>query len=159
MRCPFCSAENTQVTDTRENEDGDIVRRRRRCLTCDKRFTTYERVDLKMPQVVKRNGSRADFSRDKLLGSLSLALRKRPVMAESVEAAVDRIEAKLLSLGEREVASELIGELVMRELKKLDKVAYIRFASVYRAFEDVDEFSEVIREVSPRPRGRPRSTS
>ena len=158
MRCPFCSAENTQVTDTRENEDGDIVRRRRRCLTCDKRFTTYERVDLKMPQVVKRNGSRADFSRDKLLGSLSLALRKRPVMAESVEAAVDRIEAKLLSLGEREVASELIGELVMRELKKLDKIAYIRFASVYRNFEDLDEFSDAIREVKkPRVR-RPRST-
>ena len=158
MHCPFCGADNTQVTDTRENDDGDIVRRRRRCLSCDKRFTTYERIDLKMPQVVKKNGSRADFSRDKLLGSLTLALRKRPVTAESVEAAVDRIEAKLLSSGEREIASERIGELVMRELKKLDKVAYIRFASVYRAFEDVDEFSEVIREVSPRPRGRPRST-
>ena len=158
MHCPFCGADNTQVTDTRENEDGDIVRRRRRCLSCDKRFTTYERIDLKMPQVVKKNGSRADFSRDKLLGSLTLALRKRPVTAESVEAAVDPIEATLLSSGEREIASERIGELVMRELKKLDKVAYIRFASVYRAFEDVDEFSEVIREVSPRPRGRPRST-
>jgi transcriptional repressor NrdR len=155
MHCPFCGADNTQVTDTRENEDGDIVRRRRRCLSCDKRFTTYERIDLKMPQVVKKNGSRADYSRDKLLGSLSLALRKRPVTAESVEAAVDRIEAKLLSSGEREIASERIGELVMRELKKLDKVAYIRFASVYRAFEDVDEFSEVIREVSTRPVAAP----
>jgi len=159
MHCPFCGAENTQVTDTRENEDGDIVRRRRRCLSCDKRFTTYERIDLKMPQVVKKNGSRTEYSRDKLLGSLSLALRKRPVMAESVEAAVDRIEAKLLSSGEREIPSERIGELVMRELKKLDKVAYIRFASVYRAFEDVDEFSEVIREVSTRSRGRPPKTS
>ncbi len=159
MHCPFCGAENTQVTDTRENEDGDIVRRRRRCLSCDKRFTTYERIDLKMPQVVKKNGSRADFSRDKLLGSLKLALRKRPVTAESVDAAVDRIEAKLLSSGEREIASERIGELVMRELKKLDKVAYIRFASVYRAFEDVDEFSEVIREVTTRPRGRPPKAS
>jgi transcriptional repressor NrdR len=97
MHCPFCGADNTQVTDTRENEDGDIVRRRRRCLSCDKRFTTYERIDLKMPQVVKKNGSRADYSHDKLLGSLSLALRKRPVTAESVDAAVDRIEAKLLS--------------------------------------------------------------
>ena len=155
MHCPFCGADNTQVTDTRENEDGDIVRRRRRCLSCDKRFTTYERIDLKMPQVVKKNGSRADYSRDKLLGSLSLALRKRPVTAESVEAAVDRIEAKLLSSGEREIPSERIGELVMRELKKLDKVAYIRFASVYRAFEDVDEFSEVTREVSPPPGGPP----
>jgi transcriptional repressor NrdR len=154
MHCPFCGADNTQVTDTRENEDGDTVRRRRRCLTCDKRFTTYERVDLKMPQVVKKNGSRVDYNRDKLLGSLKLALRKRPVMAEAVEAAVERIEAKLLALGEREVSSESIGEQVMRELKKLDKVAYIRFASVYRAFEDVDEFSEVIREVSARPRTR-----
>ncbi len=155
MRCPFCSAENTQVTDTRENEDGDIVRRRRRCLSCDKRFTTYERIDLKMPQVVKRNGNRVDFSHEKLLGSISLALRKRPVPAEGIEAAVDRIEAKLLASGEREIPSEQIGELVMRELKKLDKVAYIRFASVYRAFEDVNEFSAVIREVSARPRGRP----
>ncbi|MBP8267055.1 MAG: transcriptional repressor NrdR, partial [Zoogloea sp.] len=125
MHCPFCGADNTQVTDTRENEDGDTVRRRRRCLSCDKRFTTYERIDLKMPQVVKKNGSRTDYNHDKLVGSLSLALRKRPVTAESVDAAVDRIEAKLLSLGEREVASERIGELVMRELKKLDKVAYI----------------------------------
>ncbi len=159
MHCPFCGADNTQVTDTRENEDGDTVRRRRRCLSCDKRFTTYERIDLKMPQVVKKNGSRTDYSHDKLLGSLSLALRKRPVTAESVDAAVDRIEAKLLSLGEREVGSERIGELVMRELKKLDKVAYIRFASVYRAFEDVDEFSEVIREVTTKPRDRPPKAS
>ena len=147
MHCPFCGADNTQVTDTRENEDGDTVRRRRRCLSCDKRFTTYERIDLKMPQVVKKNGSRTDYSHDKLLGSLSLALRKRPVTAESVDAAVDRIEAKLLSLGEREVGSERIGELVMRELKKLDKVAYIRFASVYRSFEDIDEFRALVDEV------------
>ena len=91
MHCPFCGADNTQVTDTRENEDGDIVRRRRRCLSCDKRFTTYERIDLKMPQVVKKNGSRTDYNHDKLVGSLSLALRKRPVTAESVDAAVDRI--------------------------------------------------------------------
>ena len=147
MHCPFCGADNTQVTDTRENEDGDTVRRRRRCLSCDKRFTTYERIDLKMPQVVKKNGSRTDYSHDKLLGSLSLALRKRPVTAESVDAAVDRIEAKLLSLGEREVGSERIGELVMRELKKLDKVAYVRFASVYRSFEDVDDFRALVDEV------------
>lgn len=148
MKCPFCSALNTQVTDTRENDDGDVIRRRRRCSACDQRFTTYERIDLKPPQVVKRNGSRTEYERQKLLGSLKLAVRKRPVTAESLEAAVDRIEGRLLSSGEQEVTTQTIGELVMRELKKLDKVAYIRFASVYRAFEDVAEFSEVIREVS-----------
>jgi transcriptional repressor NrdR len=151
MKCPYCGDPNTQVVDTRENEDGDTVRRRRRCITCDKRFTTYERVELKMPQVVKKNGSRTDYERDKLEGSMVLALRKRPVTTESVHAAIDRIEEKLLSYGEREIPSEKIGELVMRELKRLDKIAYIRFASVYRNFEDVEEFSEVIREVRRPP--------
>ena len=156
MKCPFCAADETAVADTRINDDGDIVRRRRRCLKCDKRFTTYERAELRLPQVIKKNGSRVDFDREKLAGSLTLALRKRPVSAEAVEAAIVRIEEKLLALGEREVASEQIGEMVMRELKKLDKVAYVRFASVYRNFEDVDEFSQVIREVSrsPQPLGR-----
>lgn len=156
MKCPFCAADETAVADTRINDDGDIVRRRRRCLKCDKRFTTYERAELRLPQVIKKNGSRVDFDREKLAASLTLALRKRPVSAEAVEAAIVRIEEKLLALGEREVASEQIGEMVMRELKKLDKVAYVRFASVYRNFEDVDEFSQVIREVSrsPQPLGR-----
>ncbi|MFN6961408.1 MAG: transcriptional regulator NrdR [Rhodocyclaceae bacterium] len=153
MKCPYCGKDDTQVVDTRENEDGDTVRRRRRCLACDKRFTTYERVELQLPLVVKKNGSRVDYDREKLKSSMMLALRKRPVTAESVDSALDRIEQKLVQLGEREVASERIGELVMRELKKLDKVAYIRFASVYRNFEDVDEFSEVIREVTA-PRRR-----
>ncbi|HRQ58122.1 MAG TPA: transcriptional regulator NrdR [Azoarcus taiwanensis] len=157
MKCPFCGDPNTQVTDTRENEDGDVVRRRRRCVACDKRFTTYERIDLKMPHIVKRNGNRSEFDHAKLSGSMKLALRKRPVASEAVEAAIGRIEARLLSMGESEVASEKVGELVMRELKKLDKVAYIRFASVYRNFADVDEFSEVIREVQARPR-RPRGS-
>ena len=152
MKCPFCGAHDTQVTDTRLNEEGEIVRRRRRCANCDKRFTTYERIELKFPQVIKRNGTRTEYEREKLLGSLKLALRKRPVTAEAVLASVDRIEEKLLSLGEREVPSERIGELVMKELRKLDKVAYIRFASVYRNFEDVDEFSNAIREVQKRPR-------
>ena len=152
MKCPFCADPNTQVTDTRENEDGDVVRRRRRCPKCDKRFTTYERIDLKMPHIVKRNGSRTEFDHTKLAGSMKLALRKRPVSIDAVDAAVDRIEARLLSLGEQEVPSEKIGELVMKELKKLDKVAYIRFASVYRNFADVDEFSDLIREVQPRSR-------
>ena len=147
MKCPFCAAEDTTVADTRINDDGDIVRRRRRCLTCDKRFSTYERAEIRLPQVVKKNGSRVDFDRQKLSASLWLSLRKRPVTVEAVDAATARIEEKLLTLGEREIPSEKIGEMVMRELKKLDKVAYVRFASVYRNFEDIDEFSDLIREV------------
>ncbi len=158
MKCPYCADPSTQVVDTRENEDGDTVRRRRRCITCDKRFTTYERVELQLPQVVKKNGSRTEYDRDKLQASMMLALRKRPVTTDSVDAALDRIEEKLVTLGEREVASDRIGELVIRELKKLDKIAYIRFASVYRNFEDLDEFSDAIREVKkPRIR-KPRAT-
>ncbi len=148
MRCPFCGAAETTVADTRLNEDGDIVRRRRRCLTCDKRFSTYERAEIRLPQVVKKNGSRVDFDREKLAASLWLSLRKRPVTVEAVDAAISRIEEKLLAMGEREILSEKVGEMVMRELKTLDKVAYVRFASVYRNFEDVDEFSSLVREVS-----------
>ncbi len=128
MKCPFCGAAETTVADTRISDDGDIVRRRRRCLKCDKRFTTHERAELRMPQVIKKNGSRVEFDREKLAASLDLALRKRPVSSQAVEAAISRIEEKLLALGEREVASENLGEMVMRELKKLDKVAYVRFA-------------------------------
>ncbi len=151
MRCPFCGADETAVVDTRLNEEGDVVRRRRRCNACDKRFTTYERAEIQLPQVVKKNGLRTEFSRAKLRASLELALRKRPVSIESVDAALTDIEERLLAAGEREVSTQQIGELVMRELKKLDKVAYIRFASVYRNFEDVDAFSRAIREVSPAP--------
>jgi transcriptional repressor NrdR len=159
MKCPYCADPNTQVVDTRENEDGDTVRRRRRCLACDKRFTTYERVELQLPLVVKKNGSRVDYDREKLSASMTLALRKRPVTTESVDAALDRIEERLVTLGEREVSSDYVGELVMRELKKLDKVAYIRFASVYRNFEDLDEFSDAIREVKkPRVVRRPKAS-
>ncbi|HEX8962292.1 MAG TPA: transcriptional regulator NrdR [Rhodocyclaceae bacterium] len=153
MKCPYCADPNTQVVDTRENEDGDTVRRRRRCLACDKRFTTYERVELQLPLVVKKNGSRTEYDRDKLKSSMMLALRKRPVTTESLDAAIDRIEERLVQLAEREVPTDRIGELVIRELKKLDKVAYIRFASVYRNFEDLDEFSDAIREVK-KPRVR-----
>jgi transcriptional repressor NrdR len=150
MRCPFCDHDDTQVIDSRVSDDGDSVRRRRRCPNCDKRFTTYERIELSMPAVVKKNGSRVEFDGEKLSSSLKLALRKRPVAAEQVEAAIHRIEEKLMILGLREVPSEKIGELVMRELRKLDKVAYVRFASVYRSFEDVDDFADAIREVTPR---------
>ncbi len=157
MKCPYCGDPNTQVVDTRENEDGDTVRRRRRCLACDKRFTTYERVELQLPMLVKKNGSRVDYDRDQLRASMMLALRKRPVTSESLEAALERIEEKLVTLGEREVASDRVGELVMRELKKLDKIAYIRFASVYRNFEDLDEFSDAIREVKKPRLRRPKA--
>ena len=149
MKCPFCGAEDTAVADPRLNEEGDVVRRRRKCNRCDKRFTTHERAEIQLPQVVKKNGLRTEFSRAKLRASLELALRKRPVSMESVDAAVADIEEMLLTAGEREVSTQQLGELVMRELKKLDKVAYIRFASVYRNFEDVDAFSRAIREVSP----------
>ncbi len=152
MRCPFCDHADTQVVETRETDDGASTRRRRRCLQCDKRFTTYERVELSLPVVVKRNGLRAEFDRRKLRASMSLALRKRPVSAEAVDAAIHGIEERLLALGLREVGSERVGELVMRELKKLDKIGYVRFASVYRSFEDIDEFADAIEEVRPRRR-------
>lgn len=124
-----------------------MVRRRRRCLSCDKRFTTYERADIALPSVVKKDGRRADFDPGKLRASMQLALRKRPVSVEQIDAAINHIEEKLLASGAREIASTRLGELVMRELKRIDKVAYVRFASVYRSFEDVDEFRQLIREI------------
>ena len=147
MRCPFCSHTETQVSETRESDEGDVIRRRRRCLSCDKRFTTYERPDIALPSVVKKDGRRADFDDSKLRASMQLALRKRPVSVEQIDAAINRIEEKLLASGAREIASTRLGELVMRELKRIDKVAYVRFASVYRSFEDVDEFRQLIREI------------
>ncbi|MCY0856148.1 transcriptional regulator NrdR [Cupriavidus sp. D39] len=145
---PLCAHSNTQVLDTRMSEEGDTVRRRRRCESCDRRFTTYERIELFFPAIVKKNGSRADYTRDKLKDSMRLALRKRPVSAEAIDASITRIEEKLLALGEKEIPSSQVGELVMRELRRLDKIAYIRFASVYRSFEDVSEFRDVLDEFS-----------
>ena len=154
MRCPFCSSDDTQVVDTRSNEDSNVIRRRRRCLKCDKRFTTYERVELRLPRLVKKGGGRTDFDRDKLVGSMMLALRKRPVKTEDVDAAADRIEEKLRTLGEREIPTSRVGDLVMRELARLDKIAYIRFASVYRSFETPDDFREAVQEVKTKKRRR-----
>jgi len=148
MKCPFCSNQDTQVVETRVSEDGDFIRRRRQCGSCEKRFTTYERPDVNFPSIVKKDGRRIEFERAKLLASMNLALRKRPVSTEQVDAAIERVEEKLLNLGLREVQSTRIGELVMRELKKLDKVAYVRFASVYRNFEDIDAFRTLVDEVS-----------
>ncbi len=135
------------MVETRVSEEGDFIRRRRQCGSCEKRFTTYERPDVNFPAVVKKDGRRIEFERLKLRGSMNLALRKRPVSTEQIDSAIERIEEKLLNLGLREVQSSRIGELVMRELKKLDKVAYVRFASVYRSFEDVDEFRALVEEV------------
>lgn len=147
MKCPFCSHAETQVVETRISEDGDSIRRRRQCTACEKRFTTYERPDVSFPTIVKKDGRRIDYKRSKISGSMNLALRKRPISVEQVDFSIERIEEKLLSLGLKEIPSNQIGELVMRELKKLDKVAYVRFASVYRSFEDVDEFRALVDEV------------
>ena len=129
------------------SEDGDSIRRRRQCASCDKRFTTYERPDVTFPSIVKKDGRRIEYERSKLLASMKLALRKRPVSIEQIDHAIERMEEQLLNLGVREVPSTRLGELVMQELKKLDKVAYVRFASVYRSFEDIDEFKTLVDEV------------
>jgi transcriptional repressor NrdR len=147
MKCPFCSHLETQVVETRLSEDGDVIRRRRQCGACEKRFTTYERPDVSFPAIVKKDGRRIDYRRSKILESMNLALRKRPVSTEQIDTAIERIEENILNLGVREVASSRLGELVMRELKKLDKVAYVRFASVYRSFEDLDDFKNLVDEV------------
>ena len=153
MRCPFCSGDDTQVVDTRSNPESNVIRRRRKCPKCDKRFTTYERVELRMPRLVKKGGGRSDFDRNKVVGSMMLALRKRPVATEEVEGAVDRVIERLRSLGEREVPTSRVGDFVIKELAKLDKIAYIRFASVYRSFETPDDFREALAEVkAPRRR-------
>jgi transcriptional repressor NrdR len=144
MRCPFCAHAETQVVETRDSDEG-FTRRRRRCVQCDRRFTTYERPELALPAVVKRDGGRAEFDPAKLRASMMLALRKRPVGVEQVDAALERIQEQLLAAGVREVPTSRLGELVLDELKRIDKVAYVRFASVYRSFEDVDEFRKLIR--------------
>ena len=147
MRCPFCGHADTQVVETRASDEGDVIRRRRRCTDCDKRFTTYERAEIAMPSVVKKDGSRVDYDRQKIRASVTLALRKRPVTIEQIDSSIERIEEKLRTSGLKEVPSTKLGGLVMRELKRIDKVAYVRFASVYRSFEDVAEFGELIRDI------------
>jgi len=148
MRCPFCSHEDTQVVETRDSDEGDVVRRRRRCQSCDKRFTTYEHAEIALPSVVKKDGTRAEFDPAKVRASMTLALRKRPVSVEQIDAAMERIQDKLLNSGAREVLSSKVGEYVMRELKRIDKVAYVRFASVYRNFREAKDFETVLGELS-----------
>ena len=156
MRCPYCKSDDTAVIDTRMSEDGDSVRRRRECERCDKRFTTYERTELSMPMIVKSNGNRTSYDREKIRTGFMRALHKRPVPTEYVDQAINRIEQRILALGEREVPSRVIGEMVMRELKKMDDVAYIRFASVYEDFQRVDDFRDAILEVKKPGSKRPR---
>jgi transcriptional repressor NrdR len=151
MRCPFCRSEDTRVIDSRLADDGDAVRRRRECNACGERFTTLEHASLRMPYVVKSDGSREAFDEMKLRSGMNRALEKRPVDADAVESAIQRIQHKLLTSGDREVPSLRIGEWVMHELGELDQVAYVRFASVYRSFQDVDEFSEEVKRLRNQP--------
>ena len=144
MHCPFCNADDTKVIDSRLVADGAQVRRRRECQACNERFTTYETAELVMPRIVKRDGTRVPFNEEKLRGSIGLALQKRPIRAGQVEAALTHIDAKVRATGERELPSSAIGEAVMEELRKLDSVAFVRFAPVYRNFTDISEFREEV---------------
>ena len=152
MHCPFCDAEDTKVIDSRLVAEGDQVRRRRECLSCSERFTTYEVAELVMPRVIKQNGNREPFNEDKLRAGFLRALEKRPVSVEDIEAVINQIKHALRATGEREVKSLVLGELVMDHLKKLDKVAYVRFASVYKSFEDIAEFRDAIESLEAEPR-------
>jgi transcriptional repressor NrdR len=147
MKCPFCAELENKVIDSRLSNQGAVIRRRRECLGCERRFTTYERVEDVLPHVVKKDGRREAFDRQKVLEGLKLACQKRPVGADQLEAVVDGIERRLQEMGEKEVPSSVIGESVMRELAKLDEVAYVRFASVYRSFKDLGEFMSELKEL------------
>jgi len=151
MRCPFCGAQDTKVIDSRLHGEGDQVRRRRECTVCKERFTTYESAELNLPRVIKSDGRRIHFDGRKLRAGMDRALEKRPVSTEDIDAAVNRITRKLMGGGESEVSSRDIGELVMDELKRLDQIAYVRFASVYRQFEDVNAFREEIDRLQQQP--------
>jgi transcriptional repressor NrdR len=157
MHCPFCGHEETKVIDSRLAGEGRQVRRRRQCLDCNERFTTFETAELVMPRLIKSDSTRQPFDEDKLRNSMVRALEKRPVPSERLEQAIGRLVHKLRTLGEREVPSRLVGELVMEELRELDEVAYVRFASVYRSFQDVTEFQEEVQrlqEISNTAAGR-----
>ncbi|AMG31204.1 transcriptional regulator NrdR [Grimontia hollisae] len=144
MHCPFCGANDTKVIDSRLVADGHQVRRRRQCLACSERYTTFETAELVMPRIIKTNGNREPFNEDKLRGGIQRALEKRPVSTDDIEKAINAIKSTIRATGEREVSSTLVGNLVMDALKELDKVAYIRFASVYHSFEDIRDFGEEI---------------
>ena len=151
MRCPFCGAQDTKVIDSRLAGEGEQIRRRRECAVCKERFTTYETAELNLPRVVKQDGTRAPFDGRKLRAGMVRALEKRPVEADHVDAAISRLQHRLRASGEREIPSLQLGEWVMNELRELDQVAYVRFASVYRSFEDVNAFREEIEKLASEP--------
>ncbi|MEM8561256.1 MAG: transcriptional regulator NrdR [Pseudomonadota bacterium] len=151
MHCPFCGAEETKVIDSRLVAEGNQVRRRRECLRCAERYTTYEMAELVMPRVIKQNGNREPFNEEKLRAGFLRALEKRPVAIERIEEVINHIKHELRATGEREVKSLVVGELVMDQLKRLDQVAYVRFASVYRSFEDISEFRDTIERLEAEP--------
>lgn len=153
MHCPFCNALETKVIDSRLVAEGGQIRRRRECLSCKERFTTYEVAELVMPRVIKQNGSREPFNEDKLRGGLLRALEKRPVSVEQIETQISLIKQRMRATGEREIKSRALGELVMDALKQLDQVAYVRFASVYRSFQDLSEFRDAIERLEAEPSG------
>ena len=149
MHCPFCDHLENRVVDSRKARDGSAIRRRRECRECERRFTTYERVEEIFPQIIKRDGSREDYDRVKLVDGLRLACSKRPISTSALDEVVDRVERRMLERGDREIESDWIGSAVTSELRRLDPVAYIRFASVYRGFSDIEEFIRELRELEP----------
>lgn len=158
MYCPFCSANDTKVIDSRLVSDGHQVRRRRECLACHERYTTFESAELVMPRIIKRDGSREPFNEDKMLSGLTRALEKRPVSMEQVELAIDKLKSQMRATGEREISSEMLGDLIMAQLKELDKVAYLRFASVYLSFEDISEFADEITRLGKEKNGKTKTS-
>jgi transcriptional repressor NrdR len=159
MHCPFCGAEDTRVIDSRLVAEGDQVRRRRECVSCAERFTTYEVAELLMPKLIKQNGSREPFDEQKMRAGILRALEKRPVSVEQIEAAITQIKHQLQATGEREIKSRVVGEMVMDALRGLDEVAYVRFASVYRSFQDLSEFQAEIARLQADPELSPEPTS
>jgi transcriptional repressor NrdR len=145
VKCPYCSSQKSHVIDSRESGDGDLIRRRRECDSCQKRFTTYERIEELLPLIIKKDGRREPFDRKKIVAGIQKACEKRPISMETIESVVDRIEREIQELGEKEIPSKEIGERIMRELHKLDQVAYVRFASVYREFKDANQFLDELK--------------
>jgi len=154
VKCPFCDEVEDKVVDSRMAKEGELIRRRRECLGCKRRFTTYERVDEILPVVVKKDGRREAFDRTKILSGLKKACEKRPISTATIEAVADRIEKRIQEMGETEIESRIVGEELMKELHQLDQVAYVRFASVYREFKDIDQFMDELRTLAQQRRER-----
>ena len=154
MKCPFCDELEDKVVDSRMAKEGEVIRRRRECLGCKRRYTTYERVDEVLPVVVKKDGRRESFDRSKILAGLKKACEKRPISTATIEAVTDRIEKRVQEMGETEIESRIVGEELMKELHQLDQVAYVRFASVYREFKDIDQFMDELRTLAQQRRER-----